>query len=134
MESIYHINLELLRKSDTELIDLFYIHKHNIERHFKNSLEKINKINQNLKNDALEFYNSLLFGLNNTLYEKIYQETKYKLIKNSFKFIIKSSTNKTYDKIKTKGLYIGKISKISFFQNIISSFNKLSDISSKFLY
>ena len=131
MESIYHINLELLRKSDTELIDLFYIHKHNIERHFKNSLEKINKINQNLKNDALEFYNSLLFGLNNTLYEKIYQETKYKLIKNSFKFIIKSSTNKTYDKIKTKGLYIGKISKISFFQNIISSFNKLSDISSK---
>ncbi len=131
MENNYHINLELLRKSDTELIDLFLIHKKNIEKNFKNSLKKIKVINQNLKNDALEFYNSLLFGLNNSLYEKFNQESKYKLIKNAFKFIFKSNSNNINDIINKKEIYITKISKISFFQNIIYSLNKLNDISSK---
>ena len=134
LEKEYNINLDLLRKCDTELIDLFALHKNNIKKSFQYSLNIIDKKNKNLKHDVLEYYNSLLFNLNNSLYDKYYQDLNYKVNKNSFRFIHRRVNSLLKDKDKkfqNKEVFKAEISKISFLQNIIKSLSKLNDNLSK---
>ena len=126
IEKNYFFNLNLLRKCDVEIIDLFDINIKDIQNKFSQSLDIINKIKVEMKYNDIENYSKNLFHLNNDLNnddkpfipnKKILEISNSDIIeyKNLFK-------KENMEFIRSKALII---------QNIIKALNKLTDSSEK---
>ena len=128
IEENYFFNLNLLRKVDMEIIDIFDINTNIMKNKFKDTLDVIEKVKDELEFNDVEQYSKNLFNLNANgeldLSDKGF-------IPNKKSLEISNSNNDLCD---TSILFGKKMETIEFvrnkpilIQNIIKALNKLSD-------
>ena len=129
IEDNYFFNLNLLRKCDVELIDLFDINVKEIEKKFKKTLDIINQVKHEMEFNDVEHYSKNLFLLNNNneLNDKMFIPNKKSLeISNDINKIdtktLISESKESMEFVRSKPLMV---------QNIIKALNKLTDSSEK---
>ena len=126
IEKQFYFNLDILKKTDMELIDIFNLNPHLIKKSLEKTLELIRKIKKEIKENNIEFFNKKLYSTNtNNL--------------NSQKFIIKPYSMKIsnlngfsfdlsllHDKLQRE-YYKTEVSKTLIIQTVIRTLKKLSD-------
>jgi hypothetical protein len=128
IEENYAFNLNILRKVDVELVDLFDINTMVMKNKFKDTLDVIEKVKDELEFNDVEQYSKNLFHLNINneldLGEKSFIPNKKSL----------EISNSNIDLCDTSILFGKKMETIEFvrnkpllIQNIIKALNKLSD-------
>ena len=128
IEENYAFNLNLLRKVDVEVIDLFDINTNVMKTKFKGTLDVIEKVKDELEFNDVEQYSKNLFNLNANneldLGEKTFIPNKKSL----------EISNSNIDLCDTSILFGKKMESIEFvrekpiiIQNIIKALNKLTD-------
>ena len=128
IEENYAFNLNILRKVDVELVDLFDINTMVMKNKFKDTLDVIEKVKDELEFNDIEQYSKNLFHLNVNneldLEEKPFIPNKKSL----------EISNSNIDLCDTSILFGKKMETIEFvrskpllIQNIIKALNKLSD-------
>ena len=128
IEENYAFNLNLLRKVDMEIIDIFDINTNIMKNKFKDTLDVIEKVKDELEFNDVEQYSKNLFNLNVNneldLGEKTFIPNKKSL----------EISNSNIDLCDTSILFGKKMETIEFvrskpllIQNIIKALNKLTD-------
>ena len=128
IEENYSFNLNLLRKVDVEVIDIFDININMMKNRFKNTLDVIEQVKDELEYNDVEQYSKNLFNLNVNneldLGEKTFIPNKKSL----------EISNSDVDISDTSILFGKKMETIEFvrnkpiiIQNIIKALNKLTD-------
>ena len=127
----YHFTLDMLRKSDTPLRYIFNLHKHSIQKFFKDKLDVVEKIKKKLDYNIRETFTQSLYNLNKNSINSFFE------IKNKFKkenlqnFTIK---HEDLSLLYKKETFKFSIQKNIILENIMKSLNKLSDTPMKEIF
>ena len=126
IETNFFFNLNLLRKCDVELIDLFDINIKDIQNKFSQNINIINQIKDELEFNDIENYSKNLFLLNNDLNNN---DNTFIPNKKSLE-ISNSEINNNKNLLKNESMEFVR-SKPLIIQNIIKALNKLNDSNEK---
>ena len=128
IEKKFFFNLDILKKTDVELVDIFNLNPHSIKKSLEKTLDLVKKIKKEIKGNNIEFFNNKLYTTN-TNYSKM-QNQKFILKHNSMKISnlngFSFDLSLLHDKNKRE-YYKTEISKTLIIQTVIRTLKKLSD-------
>ena len=64
IEKKFFFNLDILKKTDVELINIFNLNPHLIKKSLEKTLDLIKKIKKEIKGNNIEFFNTKLYTTN----------------------------------------------------------------------
>ena len=134
IEKRYYLNLNFLKQTDTELLEILDVDSKYIKKYFKNTLTAIDTIKKELELHCIEAYSRLLF------YSRLSEdsdksERKFILSQESFNMnnsvpLFLRKVDLFDDKSKREIMYMTKARNV-IIQNIINTLYKLTDSSMK---
>ena len=126
IEKKFFFNLDILKKTDVELIDIFNLNPHLIKKSLEKTLDLVKKMKKEIKENDIEFFIDKLYSTNSnsTQNQKFIIKHNSMRISNlsGFSFDLSLLHDKTQ-----REYYKTEISKTFIIQSVIRTLKKLSD-------